>query len=390
MATVAFDAGFERKLGDEEGGASRDMDAELWGRLQLHIGLERVFAKLPFREFFQLRLVCKEWNRLAGDRAFLDESFREYLIPKPYFVLDAQGFDDKVRGLLARDRSSGLWSWTRLPSSGSTEFWSMSGLVYSDVELSNDERVRKVFNLHTRLWLTLPPPVEITLNSHPFTGMIVDTSVRPYAFQFIEGSDDVSTQIFNSWCNSWTTKSSQQYGMSPGHSTVAFCKGVLYIRCELDEIVIYDTEKDKWDGINPSEFGDSDDFLRGIGAWQWRVFTPSVDPKQRVIRVWELVRPAEQQESWVEIDCMPGELYSWLFYENSDPQVDVRDVQILASYCDEHILVYAWYMDEDEYVATGERFVLFNLATRTWQKLEFPFGPITEQLPSQGRLFPIV
>jgi hypothetical protein len=165
---------------------------------------------------------------------------------------------------------------------------------------------------------------------------------------------------------------------------------VLYIRCELDEIVIYDTEKDKWDGINPPEFGDSDDFLRGIGAWQSRVFTPSVDPNQRVIRVWELVRPAEQQESWVEIDCMPGELYSWLFYENSDPPVDVRDLQILASYCDEHILVYAWVMDDEEYGARGDRFVLFNLATRTWQKLELPFGPITEQLPSQGRLFPIV
>ena len=86
---------------------------------------------------------------------------------------------------------------------------------------------------------------------------------------------------------------------------------------------------------------------------------------------------------------MPGELYSWLFYEKSNPPVDYRDVQILACYCNETILIYAWFTDDEEYVAKGERFVMFNLATKSWQKLELPFGPLNEQLPSQGDLYAI-
>ncbi|KAG0557737.1 hypothetical protein M758_11G149200 [Ceratodon purpureus] len=374
------------KLTGEQGkGSGEEMDAELWGSLQRYIGLEKVYTKLPFREFFQLRLVCKEWNRLAGDRAFLEETYKDFILPEPYFVLDAEGPDDKVRGLLARDGRTKLWTWTRLPNGN--EFWSVAGLALSNVLKSKDEAERFVFNLHTRNKFTLPPPIEQTLQLRPYSGMEVDTSVRPYAYKLMQGNDDAITQIYDSRTNTWTAKNSHQYGMSPGKAIAAFAKGVLFIRCELDEIVIYDTARDAWDGINPPPNGDSDDFLRGIGAWQDRIFHPSVNPKQKVIRVWELTNLAE--EEWTEVDTMPGELYSWLFYENSNPPVDYRDVQILASYCKEWILIYAWWIDDEEMIARGERFVMFNLVTKIWEKLELPFGPLGEHFPSQGELYAI-
>jgi hypothetical protein len=43
------------------------MDPKIWGDLQYHIPLDMIYAMLPLREFFQLRLVCKEWNRFSGD-----------------------------------------------------------------------------------------------------------------------------------------------------------------------------------------------------------------------------------------------------------------------------------------------------------------------------------
>ncbi|KAG0565068.1 hypothetical protein KC19_8G161500 [Ceratodon purpureus] len=61
------------------------MDPTLWGNLKDYVAMEIIYAKVPFHKFFQLRLVCKEWNHLAGDRKFLEDHFREYLVPEPYF-----------------------------------------------------------------------------------------------------------------------------------------------------------------------------------------------------------------------------------------------------------------------------------------------------------------
>ncbi|KAG0625546.1 hypothetical protein M758_2G064000 [Ceratodon purpureus] len=55
------------------GESSGDMDARLW------INLAMVYAKLPVRDFCRLRLVCKDWNRLASDRRFLEETFGEHI-----------------------------------------------------------------------------------------------------------------------------------------------------------------------------------------------------------------------------------------------------------------------------------------------------------------------
>lgn len=105
-----------------QGSQSRKiMNPELWGNLQQHMGLEKVQVRLPLTEFFRNRLVCKEWNRLAADREFLEESFRyrPLAIPEPYFLLRCYGVWGRCKLLLlARDHhlSGRLWSTTTLPS----------------------------------------------------------------------------------------------------------------------------------------------------------------------------------------------------------------------------------------------------------------------------------
>ena len=72
------------------------------------------YVKLPVREFFRYRSVCKEWYRLAGDREFLEESFKHRLIPEPYFFLESWfgGQAWFLRCWLV----TGLWSTSWLPS----------------------------------------------------------------------------------------------------------------------------------------------------------------------------------------------------------------------------------------------------------------------------------
>lgn len=69
--------------------------------------------------------------------------------------------------------------------------------------------------------------------------------------------------------------------------------------------------------------------------------------------------------------------------------MDYRVVQILASYSKEWILIYAWGIDDEEMIASGERFVMFNLVTKIWEKLELHFVKLGEQFPSQGKLYAI-
>jgi len=63
-----------------------EMDSKLWGNLQHHIDLERGFVKLPFQEFFQLRLVCKDFNAKAFGEKFLEVNANP-LSKKPFFCL---------------------------------------------------------------------------------------------------------------------------------------------------------------------------------------------------------------------------------------------------------------------------------------------------------------
>lgn len=126
------------------------MDAKLWGELQSYMDLSMIYAKLPMAEFFRLRQVCKEWNRLAADRTFLLQTF-EAPIANPYFVV-ANRRTGHHRLLTCEPAPSRRWSSTPLPRARCE----VAGLLYED---STDSNCR-VFDVHTRVFHALPPPSE--------------------------------------------------------------------------------------------------------------------------------------------------------------------------------------------------------------------------------------
>lgn len=345
-------------------GESRSMGPKLWGTLQSYLDLKNIYVRLPIEDFFRLRLVCKEWNRLASDREFLESTFTTP-IAKPYFLVIAASWIEKLHGLLSFDASSRRWNWTRLPSldyrSGILE---VKGLVYS----YNYNSEQQVFNAHTRVCHRLPLPAEVSSSNDPFVGLRVDTSVIPYAFQVLYASSDICTQIFDSKTNSWKLKTEKHPEMAPGRATCAECNGFVYIRSELDLMYTYDLEKNVWGFLEPPA-GDCDDYLRSIGAWQGRLFDVTVDIEKRSVTAWVLADHSKQE--WTAFERMPEEFFAFLTYDdNPDIPVDVADIEIRTNFCDEYVLVYTWLLEE----GMAERFIMCNLDTKVWEKVDVPFG----------------
>lgn len=355
-----------------------NMDPQVWGNLQYYMGLERVYAKLPLKEFFKLRLVCKEWNRLAGDRDFLHENFKEYCpIPELYFFMESYDCDEKV--MLAYDRSSSSWSVTQLPPCPYNKCRALEGLVIHDYEESGEGQPR-LFNIHTKEWITLPPSPEENGDCYVILGMVVDKSTRPYTWKIVKGSEDVDTQIYDSRSNSWETRPSRVYegaNYNPHdfidrQKGLACNNGVLYIQSD-DEILTYDMEEDEWMNLHLPPV-DALYMLPSIGAWQNHVLVLSDDitVEERTLVVWERVGLQE----WTEFSRMPSNLFSWLSSQEIFPFPHDSNADIHMSYCNEYILVYIRFKNEPT-VCKAEKFVLFNISTKVWAKLQLPFGVVS-------------
>ncbi|KAG0606701.1 hypothetical protein M758_9G161300 [Ceratodon purpureus] len=358
-----------------------DMDVKLWGELQRYIDLKEVLAKLPLQEFFQLRLVCKEWNRLASDRKFLEESFRNP-IPKPYFVVNACSVGRrKLTCLLTYDGASRRWSSTRLPSFLGLHSGDLvsEGLLHSYHHFR--ENREQVFNIHTRVFHTLPEALRFSEATNPnrrvpassfplpfpFRTLAVDTSVRPHTFQLIlSESSKNPPQIYNSQTNSWTLLSSRQADLDDPDDTIREddCEhsSVVYSRYDT-HILSYAPEEDAWFQIETPP-GSCDSNRRSMGTWRGRLFDVTAELRQLSITIWELVDHRKQE--WKAFESMSKDLFSWVIYADRLILPLEMDLQIRASYCDEYVLVYSS-PPEESLVA---RFVMCNLVTRKWEKIE--------------------
>lgn len=240
------------------GEGSEGMDARLWGELQHHIDLAMVYAKLSIWDFFRLRLVCKEWNRLASDLEFLEETFRDP-IPKPYFLVNTWKMKNR---LLTYDGSSRRWNRTRTP------------YAICEVEgvFREDFYTHRIFNVHKRVFYDPPRPPQYEedrnedLGDDPL-GMTVDTSVRPYSFQMILGNEFTETQ--RTYNDSTLIVANCQTHWT---SSCAQCKGFLCIRGHGVDLHSYNLEREEW-SINSPANPDEDMWLFcDIGAWRGHLF----------------------------------------------------------------------------------------------------------------------
>ncbi|KAG0562866.1 hypothetical protein KC19_9G177700 [Ceratodon purpureus] len=358
------------------GEGSINMDVRIWGKLGNHIDMSLIYAKLPMEEFFRLRQVCKEWNRLAADRVFLEESFRDP-VPRPYFAVDSAKMGHR---LLARNATSKLWSWTRLPSGKCA----VAGLLcdYSESSDSN-----WVFNLHTRVFHALPPcpyaPADDTDFEEPLVGITVDMSVSPYSFKVILGEAETGTRIYDSKSNSWAQKPSTHVGSSLAleseHQQKPYCfscNGKLYFRVwdvykPMVDLHCYNLEKDEWQCGEPWVPDEVWAFC-DMGVWQDCMFYLRMMPEpDAAIEVVEYdVGSADKTEGdWRVIDCMPEELRTWMLAVQEATLGEFgEEMEIQGVFCGEHVLVYNCVGLED----VTERAVLYNLEGKTWEKLQLP------------------
>ncbi|KAG0617981.1 hypothetical protein M758_4G029800 [Ceratodon purpureus] len=375
------------------------MDPTLWGNLKDYVAMETIYAKVPFHKFFQLRLVCKEWNHLAGDRKFLEDHFKEYLVPEPYFYFPGgceylvppySYFQDGrcMNGFLTIDITSEDVGWIGLnnPWKDRGGCFALNGLIYSEMVSSPvylfpsevtpqvlqkraESRRQEVFNIHTRVRHQLPPPLQLT-GGIPVVGMLVDTSVRPYGFKVIQGCGDLGTQIFDSKTNAWELRPSRlpagiaarldsfrpMYGGWSHHGSVN-CNGLLFIATEVNkEILVYNEKEDVWSTLcGPGENGGR---CTGIGSWHGRLFQAN---RLTVCGLtWDVVNPSRHK--WEPYDRMPADLRDWLLNDGKRPS------NLVIDYSKNYVLICNnWTTKED----CKNRIVLYDLATKSRKTFTF-------------------
>lgn len=353
------------------------VDPKVWGNLPPDLTLE-IHKRLPLREFYQLREVCKNWNLVARERRCVTDPIR-----KPYFLLIHEGseeyeYEHYLHGILTYHITSGCWRWKNLHGiSFSTKSlykpFSVKGLTFS--HFSRDSH--RVFDAHTKRRYIIPTAPYITKNSRAL-GMTVDTSVMPHTFKVIIGSLDTGTQIYDSVTKVWERTSSLLVPcQKPSFKTCLHCGDHMYIWSQLDQILVYSLKNDTWSTLEPPPRIPHDSTWRALGSWQGRIFTVACDEGggllddgeklDPLVEVWELL---VEKKRWHFFARMPSELEAWL----KPPRIqNYEELRVYASFCDEHVLVYSWVPERGR----AYRFVLYNLASKKWEKVEAPNNSVS-------------
>ncbi|KAG0628944.1 hypothetical protein M758_1G064900 [Ceratodon purpureus] len=369
----------------------------VWGELPPNLSLE-IYKKLPLQSFYGLREVCKDWNLVARERRCVNEP-----IHKPYFVLTHEGGVSEeengfyLHGILTFHITSrkGRWNnllemWSDDPSPPHKSF-SVKGLTFSCYLPEGGENYG-VFDTHTKNENIVPREPETPKRSYAL-GMTVDTSVVPHTFKVILGSVDIGTQIYDSLTKSWETRPSLMVNpcgvQIDGLRPCLHCGNSVYIWSHLDTILVYSLEADMWSSLKPPPRSTSDLSWYSLGSWHGCIFTVTCDRKAimwertydefhedvkqivpgiaPLLWVWMLVDHCEQT-LWEKVAEMPEVMQRWLIPLRLQV-VEIYDVEIHTSFCDEHLLIYSWVPDQE---GRAYRFVLYNVATKTWEKVEVP------------------
>lgn len=255
----------------------------------------------------------------------------------------------------------------------------VSGLLLED----SDHNCIRIFDLHTRMFHTLPPLPTVVQAPEleeeeeddyedPLTLMIVDTTLIPHGFWVIIADEIIGTRIYDSKSGAWTHKPST-HEVCPaafGTSCVHHNKS-LYIRVGDEsngwgfDVQVYDLERDEW---NCRELGSAQDVWEysEIGVWQDRLFVLGVNKGNSLfdVTIFEILTNFE--ETWSVFDCMPEELREWMR--------DSRVYKTMNKFCGEYMLLYNRIRGIGGH-QKRERAILYNLDRKTWDKIELPTTP---------------
>lgn len=363
------------------------MDPRLWGDLQHHIGLENVYLRLPLRDFFRLRGVCKDWNTLAQQRRCFTE-----VIQKPYFAIvypvTVPGIPYHA-GLLTFHIASGQWKWKPLPVD-STQLnplyvpFSVKGLVFSSIgdlhHIVYDAHAKRRYDIRMKENMVGRPRV---------LGMAVDASVMPYTFQLVLGGIDIDTLVCEGGIverfgfmrmrnGAWETRAGSRI---PAEFTgkrwpscmksCLQCKDRVYIWWQTDMILVYSLPNDTWTTLKVPAPGPGSGleenhafsgFGGALGVWDGRLFVVMEDALELSISVWELTADESKHENWELFSSSVSEMRAWLVPQKDD------SIRVLASFCDQYVLIYTLLGRYADKTGISDNFILFNLETKQWEK----------------------
>jgi hypothetical protein len=384
------DHGGRESNSDSEADDPRYMDPKLWGDLQYYRPLESmIFAKLPLREFFQLRCVCREWNRLADDRKFLKEA-NPTPIQKPYFHLCRRGPDFQLHGFLTYSSWRKQWDFACLGLHDALDSMvANQGLIFS--YQADDNTVLRVFDIHSRIWYVLPELDPELVRPHyersclPVVALKVDTSSYPYEFQVIRAGGPKTpspTHVYDSRTNTWCVNNRLSFAFAPAKATCAQVSDAVYVWSSLEEVYCYNLKEDRWHTLFGPEVNEHEPWLTGVGAWKEKVYHLSdvfgnINFPNRwsdfVMYAWD-----EEEEEWEESDRMPAYLRDWFISDRYAEDCHAEDIN--TSYCDELVLIYSYFYEKGKV----HKYVLYNLETREWEIPDIPDGLVQPFLSDGG------
>ena len=379
-------------------GGSTRLDESLWGSLQQHICLaDNVYSRLPFEEFFDLRVVCKEWYDIACKRLALKER-----IHKPFFPLFLKGMAGQLDGVLSYNARMKSWEW----------FWERTRedldclmAAAEDVVFRLENTQAGQFDWKEKSYRRLElPPIPVDDRGKWILGIMscgdADAGSECCApYKVVCARQGFDTHVYDSETGEWQTKPCQPEPKTRGEMRTstgcAACRGRVYITtAHKREIFVYDFDKASWSSLKSPCKCESTlrrhSSLDTLGAWNGRVFDVAEEwePAACVegsLCVWELVD--EFKHEWDIYDQMPRDLYSWLRFVQgfSLGREKAKSVTVQGSFCGDYLLVYSW----DFEGGAARRFCLCNLATKNWQKLDAPAGRIAVAYSyrSDGRCF---
>ena len=361
------------------------MDPKLWGNLPDEV-LLKIYKSLLIKDFYNLRMVCKEWNKVASKR----RCFNDQYVLKPYFLIFDGLLNHDSSQILAYNASSGLWIWKNIPQLGfifgskigdNYEAFVVEG-VFFDGTTSHSHKPMDVtvitiffhvhidyrhFQAYDRRRLDdvkkIPalPQVEQSI-----LGMMVDTSKRPYTFKLIMGNCNADTLILDSETNIWESRPSRMVRCKapcPGFMPKSCVQldGHMYVWTDLDEIQVYSLEEDKWSTLSapqrhPQSSWQYSSEVRGLGHWDGVVYAVNKN-KQGTLSVWKLMNRVTQ--NWSKFEQIPSQLFSYL-------KLEFYGTVIFAAHCNEYFLIHVRFWDVcKEYY--DRRFVLFNISNKRWE-----------------------
>lgn len=221
-----------------EGSQAVEMDGNFWGQLPEHL-TENILAQLPVLSILRLRSVCKRWNALTSNPAFLQNYSRAETRRSPSPAVFLLYADQPRQSYPVYDPAANAWhllpqTLNSSPRGNSPSTFvvlaAAGGLLCLMDTLSEPEE--GLLNLYvsnpiTKARRRLPSTIWMPLSKPYVVGMVADSTTNTYKILVARNGDDLKLQVYDSVTDSWQMTGSVLRRLALLVGT-AYTQGVLY------------------------------------------------------------------------------------------------------------------------------------------------------------------